>query len=235
MAQYSLIPTQKIILEARNNNINPINYLNSLTYSIPKNAQFDARKKDKYGMDYIQDIMLTRDDGTRIIIHEIPSDIDLLKKIELSEVDWNNKITKEISAYTDGLDFSKMQSEQDYLDCLANSLLSQERLNSKEQIANSNGLSEIYIGSVQMNPRTNQYMKSAKKPDNLMMEDIFRAKKELKIQQEFKNNLINNEKQKSTMIKAISKKLEALSLADLKEICESLEISEEELNFDNSR
>lgn len=235
MAEYSLIPTQKMILEARSVNENPIFYLNNKTYSIPRDAGFDARRKDKYGYEYLQDIMITRDDGTKIIIHEMDSDIDSLKKVELSEVDWNNKIVKNILAYTDGLDFSKMQSEQDYLDCLANSLLSQNRLDSKEQIANSYGLEEIYIGSVKRHPKTNNYVKTAKKPDNMMMEDIFKAKYELKRERETRAREETERKNKTAMIKAISNRLQTLSLEELTSICDALEISMDDLNLDNAR
>ena len=235
MVKYSLIPTQKVILEARNKNQNPNFYLDSKTYSIPKNAGFDKRKKDKYGSEYLQDIMISRDDGTRIIIHELFSDIDSLEKVELSEVDMNNNIIKTINAYTDGLDFSKMQSEYDYLDCLANSLLSQNRLYLKEQIANSYGLDEIYIGSVQRSPKTNNYIKMAKKPDKLMMKDIIREKEELKIQFKKYQKEKAESKHKAAMIKAISNKLQTLSLEDLHVICEGLEIPLEDLDLYDER
>ena len=235
MDNYVLIPTKKIRKEAKTKNEDPFEYLDKKAGPITKNAGYDERRKDKFGYEYLEDILVIRADDSKIIIHEIESDISSLKKVELSEVDQNNDLTKTINAYTDGLDFSKMQSDKEYLDCLANSLLSSERIESKKILAESYGLNEIYIGTIQRDRKTDQYVKMRRKADELILSEILEIKKVLELEKE-ENEKERVEKQnKLKMIKAINSQLVTMSSEDLSKLCELLKISIDDPNLDNSR
>ena len=174
------------------------------------------------GNEYLEDILVIRDDDSKIIIHEIESDISSFKKVELSEIDQNYNLTQTINAYTDGLDFSKIQSDKEYLDCLANSLLSSERIESKKIIAESYGLKEIYIGTIKRNPKTDQYVKMNRKADELPIFKILAIRKALELENE-ENEKDKIEKQKKfKLIRTINSKLETMSSEDLSKLCELL-------------
>ncbi len=222
MARYALIPTKKIRKEAKIKKEDPFEYLDKKAGTISQNPRYDERRKDKLGNEYLEDILVIRDDDSKIIIHEIESDISSFKKVELSEIDQNYNLTQTINAYTDGLDFSKIQSDKEYLDCLANSLLSSERIESKKIIAESYGLKEIYIGTIKRNPKTDQYVKMNRKADELPIFKILAIRKALELENE-ENEKDKIEKQKKfKLIRTINSKLETMSSEDLSKLCELL-------------
>lgn len=91
---------------------------------------------DKYGSEYLEDVLITRNDGSRFIIHELISDIDDLRLFEIKEINNKNLVEDKKLVYMNDLDYSKLQSEKDYLDCLADSLLSKERIAAKKLLSN---------------------------------------------------------------------------------------------------
>lgn len=233
MARCKLIPTEKIRNEAIMKKEDPIKYMNKKPFFIPADARYDERKKDKFTYEYLQDILVIRDDNSKLIIHEIESDISTLKKVELSEVNQNDYVTEIIQAYTDGLDFSKMQSDKEYLDCLAYILLSSERIDSKKILAKDYGLKEIYIGTIKRDEKTGQYDKRNRK--GLKLSDIVKIKKQLELEKKIKEEEKNENKNKFKMISAIYSQLETMSSEDLSKLCELLKIPIDDLDLDNSR
>lgn len=230
MVRYDLIPTKKVREEARNKGEDPRYYLNNKTYRISPDQNGDLRKMDKYGIEYLEDIMITRTDGSKVIIHQIGSDIENLEKLELSEVNDKNEIFSKKLAYTEGLDFGKMQNDVEYLNLLGDQLLSKERLSKKEQEANLYGNDEIYIGHIGINPRTNTYSKYAYHYDKIA-NMINEAKEKRKREEEIRMNNRNNQK----MILAISQRLKTLSSEELSQICTAMDISLEDLSKDDDR
>ena len=235
-----------MIKEALLKNEDPYDYVNNETYSLPNASRYDKRKKDKFGFEYLEDILITRDDMSKIIIHEIESDISSLKKVELSEVNENNYITKTINAYTEGLNFAKMQSDLEYLDVLANLLLSQERILEKEKMAKEydlksqeHGVNEIYIGTIKPDKNNAQLGKAKIKEEEDLLLKISQIKKQLELEKKIKESKKIETRNKFKMIKAINTQLENMSLEDLNKFCELLKISIDDLglynDLDNSR
>lgn len=245
MANIYLIPTHKMRREAKQKNENPFEYLDKIADPIPQNAECDKRRKNKFDNEYLEDILVIRDDDSKIIIHEIESDISSLKKVELSEIDQNYNLTQTINAYTDGLDFSKMQNDDEYLDCLANSLLSPERIEVQKHDAEKEGLKEIYIGTIQRSEETDQYVIKTREAHELKLYKILAIKKALEsVNEENETEKIEKEKikkqriekqNKFKMISAINSQLETMSSEDLSKLCELLKISIDDLDLDNSR
>ena len=227
MAIYSLVPTQKMIYLARENNKNPYEYLNSKTYKIPAHAGYDKRRMDKYGVEYLEDVLITREDGSQFIIHELTSDIDDLNLYELKELDKNHKIIDRVLVYMDNLDYSKLQSEEDYLDCLGDALLSKNRIARKKDLSKGYELEEIYAGYVSRDSSTGEYVKTIRNNDTITLKYISAKKQEkefneLETLKERKSKL-----EKEKMISAIYKSLPRFSNEELKTICETLQIPEE--------
>ena len=211
MAIYSLVPTQKIINLARENNQNPYEYLNNKAFKIPSNAGFDKRRMDKYENEYIEDVLITRKDGSQFIIHELTSDIDDLSLFEIRELDKKHNIIDRILVYMDNLDYSKLQSEEDYLNCLGDSLLSQESIKTKKRLSKSYELEEIYAGYVSRDSATGEYVKTVRNSDMVTLKHISTKKNEKKFNELETLKERKEKAEKEKMISAIYKSLSRLS------------------------
>ena len=124
-----------------------------------------------------------------------------------------------------------MQSDKEYLDCLAYILLSSERIDSKKILAKDYGLKEIYIGTIKRDEKTGQYDKRNRK--GLKLSDIVKIKKQLELEKKIKEEEKNENKNKFKMISAIYSQLETMSSEDLSKLCELLKISIDDLDLDN--
>ncbi len=177
MATYEIVPTQEMQEEARRRGLDPQKYINRFAIFIA-DPKYDGRRVG------VEDIMIKRKDGTKVIVHELQSDIEKFEKLELLEVDDQNRIIEKRCAYADRVDFSRMQLDAQYLDCFGDELISQGRLASKQQIARSYGLEEIYIGLVERNPKTGRYQKFCTGRDEEVLKKIIEKKRMKKEQEE---------------------------------------------------
>lgn len=159
MVTYQLIPTKEIREEARKQGKKPMNFIRE-EYQSLRYVGEDKRRRDLED-NVLEDIMFTRTDGTRIIIHEMESYVDELQLMEISEIDEDNNITMSKLAYTDTIDYEKLQKDSEYRDAYIDLLLDRERIEQKNQEAQNYGSKDIYVGTIQRNPRTNEYGKYA--------------------------------------------------------------------------
>lgn len=216
MAKCSLIPNEIISKLAKERNMNPKAYLNSLAVELPKSDNPDKRLKNRFGS-YLHDVLLTRDNGTYIIIHELQSDIEGMQLLELCEVR-NSRITNRSLAYSNGIDFGALQSNPDYLSCVANKLLSQSRLQEKKQIAEHYNVDELYIGYVRQNKDTQLYEKVASAN---FLDYLSQFKSQLREKQEQKDIANREQAEKDKLISAINMCLNNLDLKSLNSLADS--------------
>ena len=224
MAEITKVPTQEVIFRARERGMKPRDFIYYQTI-ILRNQDGDTRTRNKNGI-ILEDYMITRDDGTRIIIHEERSEVKQCQKIVLMELDQNNSIIKTYNAYTDNIDFSKMERDKNYLNCLGNELLEQRRLIGKEQIAKNMGINDaIYIGTVGLNGITYKYEKQARNSEVAL--DQIRSGRKIEKERKAKNERdFRDRVRKMHKIAKIKEKLhpEKVSEDDLNRICEILGI-----------
>lgn len=223
MARVDLIPSRKISEEARQKGIRPYDLLKEKTCRYNTNG--DKREMNKNGTEYLRDILITRKDGTRIIIRQNPSGYAGLQVLQLTSLNCKNQIESKLIAVTHGIDFARLQMDGKYLDAIGENLLSRERLARKVTEARSYGNNEyIYVGTISQNKETGQFERMAFPYKNIAnriqqqkLEDRDNAKK-------FK------EKQKEDMMRNTLKyKLNNMPSKQLKTICDALGIKEDEL------
>ena len=224
MVKLQCVPTEKVIREANEKGENPASYLLTRTTSIKDN---DIRKMDKYGIEFLEDLMITRTDGTKIILHELKSECSELKKIEIRQPkDCKYFNSKVIVVYADSsLDFKKLQKDKNYLDIVGDGLLSAERLDRKiKEALLYNGEAIIYIGTVGRNTTTGTYEKQQYGYDSVY--EVIVSAKQQKRQTDFAYAKKAEENQKRRqMIEAIKNSLSNLSTDKLEQICNELGIN----------
>lgn len=105
---------------------------------------------ERKGEDELREILVIRDDGSKILVQEIRSDIKKLEKIRITELDENGRGKKVYNAYTEDFRFDYIDGKSRYADWVGEMLLSKERLDDKEQKASQYGLSDIYVGYIRI-------------------------------------------------------------------------------------
>lgn len=224
MVKLQCVPTEKVIREANEKGENPASYLLTRTTSIKDN---DIRKMDKYGIEFLEDLMITRTDGTVIILHELKSECSELKKIEIRQLRDNNYFKANvIVVYADSsLDFKKLQKDKNYLDIVGDGLLSAERLDRKiKEALLYNGEAIIYIGTVGRNTTTGTYEKQQHRYDSVYKVIVSAKEQQRKNEFEYAKKAEENQR-RMQMIEAIKGKLPELSTDRLEQICYELGIN----------
>lgn len=96
------------------------------------------------------------------------------------------------------------------------------------------GLKEVYAGYVSMDSSTGEYVKTILNNDRITLKHISDKKNENRLQnyEVLKEN--ESKRKRKRIIEAISRKLQDLPDEELLNICDSLNISENDLNLKNT-
>ena len=113
---------------------------------------------DKYGGTQYQDYAITRKDGSKVILRELSSELEGLHKYMIkydlySSPNNNNSII----CYSEGIDLKTAYSNQLYFNALQ-SLIDENRIQDRLNIATSNGCDTLYLGGITY--ENNKYRKS---------------------------------------------------------------------------
>ena len=210
MPKISLIPTQKVVIMAEEKGMRPEKYIGGIAKTL---IPYDLRYKDENGQ-FLQDIKITRDDGSSFSIHEIESECADLDKFIIS--DYRRTGVKKFYAYTQNLDMVKLQNDKKYLYAFSEVLCSKNRIREKQQLSLKNDNTEyIYLGGLRYSNEANGYVKVAK-DYNEIQEQIYLKRYGLDNEHDYK-------KEKSTLVWDINEKLNELSITQLRKISKELE------------
>lgn len=217
LVKYYIVPTLETMEFAKERGVTPEEYIEDQPIYLDGNNG-DGRRRGQCG--YLEDVAIYLPDGTRMQIHPILSDVKEMQKIEIYLYEKDKKYGQLIKAYTDGLDFIRMQHDQDYLQVLGKQLLDKKRLEDKKRIANENGLEEeIYIGTI----RTNRYGRYAKFAKEGAIEIIKSHKEKARYDEIEKEN--KKAKWRKDITEYIKNNLDGLSDKELEEIARQVEQS----------
>ncbi len=221
MAKYNLFPSKYVRDMSKKEGKTPREFMYGKTISY-RSVNYDKRRMDKYGSMFYDDLLITRSDGSRFLLHEAYSKIEKYKLLEINEVNQMNEVEPTVIVYADAdFDVGKLQNDSLYLDAVADELLSKKRIETKKIQQDEESIGYIYVGNVrEITPGS--FRKEAYEFEGVKDEinSVLQELNEKEIQG----------KMRQKMLDAIKGNLDSLSNEELQQICKTMGIS-----IDNSR